>query len=162
MLEPKYCENIIVGVKFNKKFDWYLTQKDLWKMDYPKLYESIKEQYERLSFSQKKFEYDVGSFEYFCGTRFGIAVLDEKTADKFLEKISKYKMETDKLQEMFLSSDPGDKVSFVPALYVDFDSRILYSYFPEPEDFEGFVPKNWTGVYKNFYGLIKKEFVYWE
>lgn len=38
MLQPSYCENIIVGVKYKHK-----------------LYENIKTQYEELSFSQKRF-----------------------------------------------------------------------------------------------------------
>ncbi len=35
---PKYGENIIVGVMFKKHFEWYVAPKNLWKMDYKKLY----------------------------------------------------------------------------------------------------------------------------
>ena len=37
VLEPLYAENIIVGVIYNKKFKWYVTDKELWFLDYNKL-----------------------------------------------------------------------------------------------------------------------------
>lgn len=160
MLEPCYCENIIVGVMHKRVFNWYITHKNLWKLDYKKLYENIKKQYESLSFSQKKLEYDVGNFEFFCGTRWGISVLDENSADQFLKKIQNNLIRLEELKRMYLRS--GEKqFEYLPALYVDFDKRKLYSYFPEPEDFENFVPNNWNGEYKDFYQLIPKNMIYW-
>jgi hypothetical protein len=35
---PKYGENIVVGVMFKRHFEWYVAPKNLWKMDYIKLY----------------------------------------------------------------------------------------------------------------------------
>lgn len=37
VLEPLYAENIIVAVIYNNKFKWYVTDKELWFLDYNKL-----------------------------------------------------------------------------------------------------------------------------
>lgn len=34
MIKPLYAENIIVGVKYKNKFNWYITEPDLWYLDY--------------------------------------------------------------------------------------------------------------------------------
>ena len=30
MIKPLYAENIIVGVKYKNKLNWYITESDLW------------------------------------------------------------------------------------------------------------------------------------
>ena len=34
MIKPLYAENIIVGVKYKNKLNWYITESDLWYLDY--------------------------------------------------------------------------------------------------------------------------------
>ncbi len=34
MIKPLYVENIIVGVKYKNMFNWYITEPDLWYLDY--------------------------------------------------------------------------------------------------------------------------------
>ncbi len=36
MLEPIYAENVIVGVIHKKQFQWYVTDRELWYLDYVK------------------------------------------------------------------------------------------------------------------------------
>ena len=54
-MEPKYAENIIAGVIFKKKFQWYLTDKTIWKLDYRKLYDSYDALYRRRRKSKADF-----------------------------------------------------------------------------------------------------------
>lgn len=159
-LKPIYCENVIVAIMWKNKFYWCITHKDLWKLDYIKLYENIKMQYEKMSFSHKKFIHDVGNFEYFCGARWGISILNEKSVDQFLKKIEKNIIDTDELRNMYLDSS-GAKIECLPVFFVNFDKKSFYSYFPEPESFERFIPDNWNSEYINFYNLIPIEKVYW-
>lgn len=42
LLEPTYAENIIVGVVYNNAWNWYVTEKDVWFLDYNKLDEAYK------------------------------------------------------------------------------------------------------------------------
>ena len=89
-LLPEYCENIIVGVIYKKTFLWYVTKTDIWYLDYDKKYRMLKQYYSDMGRSQKRFEHEVGSFEYFCGNRWGIKIIDSKNdIDKFLPKIKR-------------------------------------------------------------------------
>ena len=33
-LGPEYCENIVVCVKYRNNYEWYVTDKELWYLDY--------------------------------------------------------------------------------------------------------------------------------
>ncbi|MGN0690811.1 MAG: hypothetical protein ACI4K7_00490 [Oscillospiraceae bacterium] len=105
--------------------------------------------------------HDVGSFEYFCGKRWGIEVLDEKTADAFLNKISKYSVSADELHSL-LSENGGSEQDMEPSFYVDLDNRKFYSFFPEAASYEDFVPNGWEGKYCCFKSLIPKSEAYWD
>jgi hypothetical protein len=43
LLQPKYPENIVVAIKWQKTFYWYVTQPQLWYMDLQKLEEHFRE-----------------------------------------------------------------------------------------------------------------------
>ena len=49
----------------------------------------------------------------------------------------------------------------MPSLIVDFDSKILLSYFPEPASFESYTPDGWIGKYENFLDEVPVEEKYW-
>lgn len=49
-----------------------------------------------------------------------------------------------------------ERIECVPAIFVDFDARVLYSYFPEPAGFENYVPDNWIGLYHYFHDNIPR------
>lgn len=156
---PKYCKNVIVGVVYKKKFNWFITNKDLWYLDYIKEYEEWKKCYKKMGRSEKQLNYDVGSLDDFCNRRWGITIVDGESINVFLDKIEGYKISSSKLKVMF--ENYKGKIEFYPSLYVNFDKKIFYSYFPEPENFEYFIPDNWIGEYKDFYGIIPKEMIYW-
>lgn len=152
-LLPEYCENIIVGVMYKNKFSWYVTKIYLWYLDYKIRYDGIKQRYIDMGRSQKRFEYEVGSYERFCGDRWGIAIVDSnEDIDKFIGKIEKYKVPCEELKEYRLIADDED--DFYPVLLVDFDKKILYNYIQEPYFLHEYVPKGWQGKYENFYHLI--------
>ena len=159
LILPEYNVNIIVGVMYNSQFTWYVTEKSIWHMDFKKKYETIKKKYDELGRTNKRFLYEVGDFETFCSLRFGIPVLDETSVSVFLKRISKFIVNKNELEEAFNQSE--DKSDYWPALYVNFDSKILYSNYPEIEDYEYCVPGNWTGLYMNFMDRIPYKNVYW-
>ncbi len=158
-LIPKYCENVIVGVLYDRKFNWYVTPKDLWRLDYNKEYEGWVKFYEEMGRTQKRFIHEVGSFEEFCKRRWGMAVIDRINAGEFLEKIKKYSVTVNELKDAY---DNMDKSDLNPAFFVNFDKFAFYSNFPEPENFESYVPDGWQGNYENFDKRIPKKYVYWE
>ena len=158
-MKPEYCKNVIAGVVYKKKFSWYITHKDLWRMDYRKEYDMWKKFYAENGRSEKQFNYDIGSFEQFCGRRWSIGLLNEKSAECFLKQIEKNRISSDELNELYIASD-GD-LSLYPVFYADFDKRIFCSDFPEPENFYDYVPENWRCEYCGIDSLIPLKEVYW-
>lgn len=159
LLQPEYCTNIIVGVTHKRRFYWFVTDKSLWFLDYEKLYKSLEHSYIEMGRSKKRFIYEVGDFAQFCEERWDISVVNNKSIDKFLDKIKKYMVNSEELGEL-LKNDPKNQ-AYYPALYVDFDRKELYSFFPEPENFQDYVPDGWNGVYEKFDALIPVRYRYW-
>lgn len=161
-MKPEYCENVIIGVMYKRKFNWYLTHKLLWRMDYRKEYKMWEEWYAGQERTKKRFDHEVGSFEDFCKRRWGIAVLNEKSAESFFKHIERHSVSVDELSSLYSNAeDEDEEISLIPVFYVDFDKKHFYSYFPEPENYEDFVPDGWSGEYCCFDSFIPKDKVYW-
>ncbi|MGG0276947.1 hypothetical protein [Bacillus rhizoplanae] len=154
VLEPLYAENIIVAVIYNNEFKWYVTDKELWFLDYNKLDNA----YENLGISIE----DNDEAE----ERNGIKVLDNENVEVFLPRINKYITTKEELSYLLLENIKGkiegeDLLDFSPVLLINFDYKILYSMFPEPASYEEYVPQDWNGKYEDFTELIPKSEKYW-
>lgn len=147
---PEYSEDVIVLVKYNNAYYWYLSEKSIWVLDYTKWFESDSTDMDELDMDEE---------------REGIEILDRDNWMDF--KSRNYKLETNKseLQALILQNLPildwNLNSQLFPSLYVDFDGRILYSLFPESLEFERYVPENWKGYYQDFYALIPNDEKYW-
>lgn len=151
---PKYGENIIVGVVFKRHFEWYVAPKNLWKMDYRKLYDLWKLLYDRSGRTVAQLEHDIGSYEQFCRKRWGIEVLDSTTASHFLAHLFKCRYSADELRLLRMVSRDDRKNDYQASVFMDFDNKLMFSQFPKPENFENFVPDGWMGRYADFTSLI--------
>ncbi|MED4021403.1 hypothetical protein [Priestia aryabhattai] len=153
MLEPIYAENVIVGVVHKKQFQWYVTDRDLWYLDYVKFAQAFEN------------EGDSAVDEYIEPERKGIEVLSSENAELFLKRIESYKVDAATLLKLFkdkIESGDGEAVlDFSPSFLVDFDQKTFYSLFPEPASFEEYVPRDWKGMYENFTALIPETEKYW-
>ncbi|MDT0145800.1 hypothetical protein Q9R38_04745 [Priestia aryabhattai] len=153
MLEPIYAENVIVGVIHKKQFQWYVTDRDLWYLDYVKFAQA----FENEGYSAVD--------EYIEPERKGIEVLSSENAELFLKRIESYKVDAATLLKLFEdkieSGDGEDVLDFSPSFLVDFDQKTFYSLFPEPASFEEYVPRDWKGMYENFTALIPETEKYW-
>lgn len=152
ILEPLYAENIVVAVIYNNEFKWYVTDKDIWFMDYNKLYNA----YGNLGISIEEND-DIEERE-------GIRVLDSESVEVFFQRINKYmttKEELGNLLFLSIQSEEEDLLDFSPALLINFDDKILYSMFPEPASYEEYVPKDWRGRYEDFTRFIPQSEKYW-
>ncbi len=148
-----FSENIIVGVVYNNVYNWYVTDKEIWFLDYKK---RIK------IFEDKGFEIKE---EYLDESRQNLLILDSQNASLFLERISKRKISTNELREFLIADMAIGNESwlyeFRPSLYVDFDNHKLYSLYSEPASYEDYVPINWEGSYFDFLELVPIEYKYW-
>ncbi|MGW9526218.1 hypothetical protein ACWHAM_00435 [Paenibacillus terrae] len=135
-LWPEYAQNIIVGIIFNGKWNWYVTEREYW-------------------FLNTEME-----------ERFGISILDETTAVVFLGHICEYRVAADELTSLLITLEDAiehkdEVLELYPALYVDFDQKVLYSLFPEPASFEHYLPTGWKGEYHNFLNEVPLSKRYW-
>lgn len=154
-LMPDYTENIIVGVFYDGKFDWYVTDKEIWYLDYKKR-----------SDAYKKIGFDMGEDEDGIeDERQGLLILNSDNAKIFLERIGNYKFEAGQLRELLIQSKtPTDdtwQFDFLPSLYVNFDTHQLFSLYSEPASYEDYVPSGWEGEYLDFMELIPQNQRYW-
>ena len=154
VLEPFYIENIIVAVIYNNEFKWYVTDKELWFLDYNKLDTA----YKNIGISIEE--------EYEPDERKGIRVINNGNIYVFLQRINKDIAAKDQLNyllcECIKSRTERDEIlNFSPVLLANFDDKILYSMFPEPASYEDYVPDGWKGKYEDFTELIPKSQKYW-
>lgn len=149
MLFPKYAENVIVGVKFNNDFNWYVSYKELWYLDLRKLTNA----------------YVINGYadpnpEDFS-ERFNIDIVNENNAKEFLSEMNIYIVKTEELSSLVKNKEFQEIEALAPSFYVDFDKKKFISYFPEPEAYEEFIPDNWCGKYRTFDELIPDNHKYW-
>lgn len=154
-VEPMYAENVIVGVVYKNAWQWYVTNKDLWFLDYKKL---------EKAYLDKGFDIQniIDDNE-----RIGIKVLNNEENEKlFLSNIKEYLVTTNELNSMLKNKAKNkgkfdDLLDFCPSLFVDFDNKRLFSMFPEPASFEDYVPEGWIGEYVDFTNLVPDKEKYW-
>ncbi|MGG3639969.1 hypothetical protein [Bacillus gobiensis] len=153
LLEPCYAEHIIIGVIHNNSFEWYVTEKELWFLDYNKLDDA----YQARGFDKENL--------LIPSEREDIEVLDQRSLDKFLSKLTKHKASKNDLYKILndavQSEEYDDLLDFSPSLLVDFNDQKLYSMFPEPASFEEYVPKGWIGELRDFTESVPVEEKYW-
>lgn len=158
---PEYCENIIVAAVYKKHFEWYVTPRELWRLDYGKWHEMWRSYYIRNGKSEEQFEHDCGTIERLSQCRWGISILDEKSAGKFFGHIYKCAYSPDELRSLRVITPDEDKDSFCPMFYVDFDNKEFISCCPEPLNLEEYVPEGWTGKYEQFTHRIPSDKCFW-
>jgi hypothetical protein len=152
LYDPIYDERIIVGVVYNNKFNWYITNKLFWILDFKKI---------------TKDDYDV----YFKDkevneVRKDIITLSNDNIELFLDRLEKYKVDINVLRLKILKKIESQGAEreleeYYPALLIDFDKEILYSQYSEPFGFENYIPDNWEGKYISFVDYVESENRYW-
>lgn len=149
-VQPRYAENIIVFTIFKGVGRWYVSDKDLWYLDLRKLIKAFEDM-----------GYAIPNPEDFSD-RFGIDILSEKdTIEKFFVEMSEYEVLQNELTSLLVENAVFNISGLVPSLFINFDLKTLYSYYPEPASFEKHIPDDWEGYYKNIVPLIPDEYKYW-
>ncbi|MFI8708228.1 hypothetical protein ACIGHG_14325 [Bacillus sp. NPDC077411] len=154
-LQPEGYENIVVLVKDNEEYEYYVSDKELWILDLRKLKEA---------FEISGYNTNTSSFE---GERTGFDVLTKEQYGIYKNKIEKYKVSYDELKgyyELFrLAQQPEDDVrEILPTFYIDFDKNIFYSFYTEPGSYGEYIPDGWQGYLINGCDkVIPSSVVYW-
>jgi hypothetical protein len=149
VLEPKYAENIIVGVTHKGQWYWFISPTPIWILNFEKY--------------QKAFvkRYGIQAKPHLPAVRGGIPIVDTDTANEFLKRIAEQEVTTQYLQNVVKSRIPLDRlasasdeairellnesIELFPSLLVSFDRKVLRSGYPEMLLFEHYVPVGWDG-----------------
>lgn len=152
-LIPDYTENIIVAVILDKNLTWYVSDKEIWFLDYQKRIEAFKSR-----------GYNV-NIDYIDDSRKNNLILDTSNALEFLNFIKQNKVTVEELRNSLLENknteDDSWKYDYRPSLYVDFDKKKLYSNYSESSSYEDYTPSGWDSDYKNFENEIPNSKKYW-
>lgn len=152
-LQPNYMENIIVGIIFNSQFSWYVTDKELWFLDYSKMI---------VFFEKKGIKVNI---DYIDNRRKNTIILDTENVSEFLTLIATNKVTANELNYNLLANiteiDDTWKFNYRPSLYINFDKKILYSNYSEPASYEDYVPNLWEAKYEPFDDFIPNDQKYW-
>lgn len=151
---PRYAENIIVGVLFQNQWQWFLTEKEIWVLDYEK---------EAQAFQSKGY---VVNPDYLDDCRQDLWVIDTKEkAQIFLDRLQARQIDRDFLREGWKKAIQADLeegyLDYLPSFLVDFDQKHFYSMYPEPGSYEDFLPEGWQGNYIEFLDKVPKKERYW-
>jgi hypothetical protein len=150
---PEYLRIIIVAVKIRNEWQWYISERRYWILD--------------LEHYQKDLRKYGGQGDI-VSQRFGIGIVDQDSADTFLEHMSHFKVSTQYLRDVvakasILSLD--DAWEFFPSLLVDFENNEVWSNYPEASEFEYYVPDTdwpyWKGFDRPFWDKIPDDHQYW-
>mgnify|MGYP006959863023 CR=1 FL=1 len=152
-LIPNYTENIIVAVILDGDLTWYVSDKEIWFLDYQKRIEAFKNR-----------GYNV-NIDYIDGSRKNNLVLDTSNFLEFLNLIKQNKATVEELRKSLLKNksdiDDSWKYDYRPSLYIDFDKKILYSNYSESSSYEDYAPLCWDSEYKDFENEIPNSKKYW-
>lgn len=133
---------VVVVVRRNGKIRWYRSDRDLWILDVNKWRDEFIEN-----------GYDVPEFK--DSYRFGIRVVDQSTADSFLEKMSSFEVSRDSLSlelaNRFVTAGSWwDVQDLFPIMFVNFDSNSVGGFYPEGAPMERYLPDGWKGEFIDF------------
>lgn len=135
-------EDVIVVVKHDGRFRWFDAPRELWVLDYPKWAQNFREN-----------GFDVPPDD--PSERFGIPVVDEHSAERFLTAMQRFEVDKDDLGaelELFFpaAGSTWDVAEIFPILFVDFDRRHACGFYPEGTPMERYIPDGWTGEFEDF------------
>lgn len=153
MLTPKYKQNIIVGIKKDYKFRWYILPITIAILNLNKLKPSTKNYYM--------------SHTSFAGIRQDCQSLNSKTEiDEYIKAIKTFWISSEQLSNLLAHASKSGKHDFAsdfcPSLYYNFDdNKIFYS----SDDFLTHIeciPDMWQAVKSNFLESIPSKHQFWK
>lgn len=146
-------ESVVVCAKHRGHTLWYRSHPEYWILD--------RERWDK-AFRRHGFPVDPGDH----ASRFGLPVVDETTVATFLRSMEPFRVDRETLARELVEVLPAvetwfDLVEFLPVVYVDVDSRILYSTELESWGFQNYVPDGWEGRLESFLDHIDEAERYW-
>ena len=143
-------ELVVIVVGYQGQFDWYRSDRELWVLDRNKWHDEF------ISYGHIVPE-DLDS------DRFGIHIVNEKTARNFLDCMSDFEVDKDllsiELAKGYTSARSWwDVKDLFPIMFVDFDNYKVAAFYYEGIPMERYIPDGWTGEFIDFLTEYPEEF----
>ena len=146
---PSFNNNVIVGIKFNNVFNWYLAPKILWALNLDKAQNTDKIKYVNLINKVRK----------------NLEVLNSKNFNEFLLNLEPLKLnvlEFKKNINEIVSFDINFIEDFVPSIFIDVDNKIFYVIKPIYKYFVNTIPCKWKISDDEFLEKFDPKYYYWK
>lgn len=135
----------LVVIKNKGSFYWFCSFKEMWVLDRVKWFNDfLKNGIDVLDANDHRERYDIG-------------IVDSENCDEFIKllKLDDFEVNKEDLSKEFHGMDLKNKkwwdvYGFFPDVYIDFDSKVLYSQYVENMHYENYVPEGWLGELKDF------------
>jgi len=148
LLDPQYA---VAVVRYKGAIHWRLSDHDNWILDWKKW---------RNEFVAAG--YEAPDLTAAAAKRFGIAVVDQNTAEEFLNAPEVRKLSLDFLRQALLERFPSAQswwdVEFLfPIAFVDFDNKRFAGFYQNGPRLERYVPDGWVGEFVDFANAYPEE-----
>lgn len=146
---PSFNNNVIVGIKFNNVFNWYLAPKILWALNLDKAQNTDKIKYVNLINKVRK----------------NLEVLNNENFNEFLLNLEPLKLnvlEFKKNIKEIVNFDINFIEDFVPSIFIDVDDKTFYVIKPIYEYFVNTIPSKWKILDDDFLEKIDPKYYYWK
>ncbi|MHA8111814.1 hypothetical protein ACX122_01585 [Kosakonia cowanii] len=138
-------EDVLVIIKKDQLFYWFAAFKEIWIMD-------------RVQWVADFILSGVeGIIEGVHKERYNIPILCERNVDEFISLLKRDRSlyNRDEIANEFYKRLTADTTwwninDLMPDLFIDFDSKILYSQYVENMHYETYVPEGWRGELVDF------------
>lgn len=141
LLDPQY---VVAVARHKGKVHWLLLEPENLVLDWTK---------QRDEFVAAGFT--VPDLNLVAAQRAGIVVLDQNTADQFLDAHQVHKLNFDFLRDSLLERFQGAQswwdVGFLfPIAFIDFDNKHFSAFYQDGPRLERYVPDGWVGKFEDF------------
>lgn len=151
-------EDILVIIKNEEKFYWFVAFKEMWVLD-------------RVKWSSDFIRNEIDGFNpNIHQERYYIPVINKENVDGFIQSLTndgylynKNDMADEFYKRLSVKTVWWDIYDLMPDLFIDFDSNRLYSEYVENMHYEKYVPKGWFGELVDFCdnSLLQKCEMFW-
>ena len=135
-------ELVLVVVKHRNLFRWFKSDREFWVLDLSKWTKDFVDAGYKVPDSDP-------------AARFGIPVVNENTADRFLSELTPFEVSPDDLGKKLVARFPEaqswwDVNDLFPIFFVDFDGKHGCGFYHEGIRMERYVPEGWTSEFEDF------------
>jgi hypothetical protein len=135
-------EEVVVVVKYEQKFRWFRSDRELWVLDLHKW--------------QKEYVdagYDLPDDD--TSDRFGISIVNETTMQHFLTEMGKFEIDKARLGKALANRFPEaqswwDVGKLFPIMFIDADRHHVTTFYLDGIPMERYVPDGWTSEFEDF------------